>query len=230
MKKGFTILEVILALILASVAAFYVIQTMAKNNFYESITNLQKTIKIIIEDGIIGENGYASATDVNCSPNYDFVDLNTSRLFYCNDWNTSNSFFLVNDRITSISDINGTRKTAGSQDLLVQYGGCNLQVSVDLLNVDSNTTLVDNPRRFYVYVDCRNDQNYHTHDVNNTEDLKTRTRIEQAVKFTFENELHNIYKQTDDFATGINIDPLTGANVAQGGKDNDARIGAWFEL
>lgn len=128
-KKAFTLIEVILALIIASLASVYAIQTISKNRFNESLVDFQDTISSIVKDGIASNIGYASGTGGNCSANLDFTGLTSQRLVNCLNWNRFN--------IQADGSMMGW-------DLMQNYGGCRVDVNVD----PANTT------RFFVFVDC----------------------------------------------------------------------------
>jgi prepilin-type N-terminal cleavage/methylation domain-containing protein len=85
-KKAFTLIEVVLALIVAAMASMYVLKSIWQNEYNSDVKEYQTVLKSIVEDGIISNVGYASGADNNCSPNYDFTNLTTQRLKDCLDW------------------------------------------------------------------------------------------------------------------------------------------------
>lgn len=129
-KKGFTLIEVILALIIAAMASVYVIQTIAQNNFNSAIEDTQETIKEVIKDGIADTtNGYANGSGNNCSVNHDFTGLTTARLRDCLGWTTK--FTLTGTKLSG-------------ETLMQNYGNCTVETTVD------PTT----NQRFIIFVDC----------------------------------------------------------------------------
>lgn len=129
-KRAFTLIEVILALIIASMASAYVIKAISQNNFNSAVEETQETIQTIIRDGIANtSNGYASASGNNCSSNHDFTNLTTARLYSCVDWTTR--FTLTGNTLTG----NG---------LMEDYGSCSFETQAD----------PSDAQKFVVYIDC----------------------------------------------------------------------------
>jgi prepilin-type N-terminal cleavage/methylation domain-containing protein len=132
-KKGFTLIEVTLGLMIAAAASMYAIKTMQNNRFNSAIVELQRTVKYIIEAGIISSNGYASGSGGNCSVDLDFKLLDSDRLLQCVDWKDKRFSLDGDDNIIG-------------RGLMDNYGACLVDVAVDSTN----------NRRFDVFVDCSN--------------------------------------------------------------------------
>lgn len=129
--KSFTLIEVILALVIASMASMYVIKNMQHSNFNKAVIEMQNTIKMMITDGITSPIGYASSSDNNCSPNADFTNLTAERLRNCMSWD--NRF-----------DLAGTALTGNG--LMENYGNCTFNTQV----------VAGQNRQFDVFIDCSN--------------------------------------------------------------------------
>jgi len=128
-KKAFTLIELLLVLVIISMLSMYAYKQIQYNHFLSSVVKLQKTVKFIINEGII--KGYANAQGGDCSSNYDFKDLTTSRFISCNDFK---QFTLDNTDINFFTGVG----------LMENYGSCRINVN------DYNSTR----RSFYIYVDC----------------------------------------------------------------------------
>ena len=201
--KSFTMIEVIMALVIASMASMYVIKNKQHANFNEAIINLQDTIQLIVEDGIISDIGYASGTGNNCSPNLDFTDLNDVRLLNCLGWYDSTQTDIADrPRRFTLADTDSNQNIIGN-GLMENYGNCLVNVAV----------AAGNARQFDIFVDCSNVQ------FNN----KSLAYLEDALRFTFENKLNYVHISTDENAISIDDNILSGTNV-------DGQIRARFEL
>ena len=216
-KKAFTLIEVILALLIASFASIYIIKQMGQSSFNKDVRLLQKTIKMIINDGIISKNGYASRLGTqaaagvddlvstgSCSPDFDFNSLTTKRLATCMDWveiayPSPGVYATSSKRFKLSSTASGVLYGSG---LMENYGNCYFETKV----------VTGNTRQFDVFLDCS--------DVEYSD--RSKEYLEDAIKFVFEKELSNIYIDTDENATS-----LTGTFL---GDDEDGQIRARFEL
>ena len=134
-KKAFTLIEIILALIVASIIASYTIQTIQKNRFFTDIVKMQNKIKYIVNDGIINSLGYPKGTGGDCSSDFAFTNLTTKRLAECLFWDSED--LQLNSTVPE--------KLIGI-DLMRDYGQCTIETKVD----------VANSHQFFVYVDCSN--------------------------------------------------------------------------
>ena len=182
-KYAFTLIEVILALLIASMASMYVINSMSNSKFNSAIKEMQNTIEDIVNKGIISTSGYASGSGGFCSSDYDFTTLSTLRLTQCLDWNNTRFDIDDSDALAPLTGIGFMRN----------YGKCQFNAVVDATNT----------RKFDIYIDCSNV----------VYDSKTLERLEEAIQFVFEQRLNDIHVQTlrdaDDLSgttTGNNTD------------------------
>lgn len=165
-KYAFTLIEVILALIVASLASMYVINTLSNTKYNKAIKEMQFTIENVVNKGIINTSGYASGAGGFCSSDYDFTSLTTVRLTQCLDWNGTKF------------DIDTTNTSSPLEGLgfMRNYGRCQFYSEVDSTNT----------RKFNLYIDCSTVQY----------DDKTLERLEEAIQFVFEQRLSDIHVNT----------------------------------
>lgn len=209
-KRAFTLIEIILAVTIATLISFAAYRTVLHNNFAEAIKNTQETIAYIVKEGIASPNGYANGAGVvgdanlTCSPSHDFTALSSTRLAHCVDWdNVQSPRFNVDDTVGFTSN-NG-------HDLMKQYDpnarGCSVNVTADTANAE----------RFYVFVDC---------SMINFDDSiftqRSRARLEEAIAFTFQSTLQEYWITTDRDSTNI--------NNSTGGADDDGMLRGHFGL
>ena len=177
--KSFTLIEVILALIISTIIATYIINQKSFSNYLEAVKNTQSSIENIVNNGIIGNTGYASARGGNCSSDYDFSNMDSQRLILCNEWNDDNNE-TTNDRFKIIDDeIEG-------YELMGAYGQCSLDIKVVSTNI----------REFDIFVDCSNVK-YNS---------KTLELLEDSLSFTFENTLSDLFISIEHKATSLKIE------------------------
>lgn len=186
-KKGFTLIEIILALIIASIASAYVIKTIVAQDFQEELVNFQDNLKVIIEEGIASPNGYVSGGGTPCSPNsvYDYTNLTTTNLHTCLNQGESWGGLLL----TTTTPAYLTSSTSGFMN---GYGGFG---SGALANMACGIETVQNPfdaRGFYVLVDCSRIAPLALSE--RTEADKRRlAQIEEAIEFLFVRRLDYMF-------------------------------------
>ena len=186
--KSFTLIEIILALVVSSIIASYVIKEKYFANYLEAVKTTQDTVTEMVNVGIVGNTGYASARGGNCSDNYDFTDMTSKKLALCNDWNDDIPA-TTNDRF----EVNTVSGALRGDELMGKYGGCNFETKV--LSANSN--------KFYVFIDCSSVK-YNS---------KTVMLMEESLSFVFENTLSSIFVNIEHKATSLNdAVPFTGDN------------------
>lgn len=208
-KKGFTLIELILTLVLMSMISTYAIKEYLNSQLNSAVLELQDTVLMIVNDGIMSHNGYASATgtpvidptnDNGCSPTYLFDNLSSTRLHQCLNWTASNRFQLSSNKIVG-------------KGLLDEYGGCS--VDVQAIANPSEATTFD---RFDIYVDCSNA----------SVETKKIILLEDALNYVFEVSLSDatqiIYRNATNLTT-----VLANANAGTG-NPNDGKIRARLVL
>lgn len=182
-KKGFTLIEIVLALIVASIASVYVIQSLMKQDFKEELVNLQDNVQYLIENGIVSPMGYASGGGGECSTSLDYNGLTTTRLFNClqigDGWRdlnlTSNLSPFIVDR-NYMQSYGGFDTTTGLTTM-----GCGIRVSVGANNND-----------FFVLVDCSRVAPLALSEQDDT-DRRRLKQIEEAVEFVFSRKLEHLF-------------------------------------
>ena len=174
--KSFTLIEIILALVFSTMIAAYVIKEKSFAEYINSVKVTQDTLVDIVNNGIIGNTGYASARGNYCSDNYDFEDMNSSRLSYCNEWTDNDSNTTDRFNISSTSLV--------GKELMGNYGGCSFETKV----------LSSNSNKFDIFIDC-SEVSYNT---------KTLKLLEESLSFTFTNTLSGIFISIEPKAETMN--------------------------
>ena len=190
--KSFTLIEIILALVVSSIIASYVIKEKAFSNYLNEIKATQDALVNIVNNGIISNIGYASARGGECSTNYDFSNMTSTRLALCNEWNDNNAATL-NDKFDITGDILSGKELMGS------YGRCSFKTNV----------VSTNANQFDVFIDCSNVR-YNS---------KTLKLLEESFAFVFESTLSAIFISIDHKAESIDDAlPLDGdhSNIIDG--------------
>jgi len=177
-KKAFTLIELIIVMIIVSLMGTYAYNTIKKNNFYSALTTLQKTMKHIINNGILSPTGYPSAKGGSCSENYDFIGLNAKNLIECTGFNEF--------------DVTGTGKSSNftSNSLMADYGSCNIYLN------DFNNSR----NSFEIYVDCN--------EIFTNYGIRYASQVEEALTFTFEQEFSNINPHVTNDIDKYNVLPI----------------------
>ncbi len=84
-KKSFSLLEVMMALIIATVASVYVIKQQQQSQFNSAVKEMQDSVQLFVEDYIINANGYASDIGKNCSDSFNYSAITGPRVVLCSD-------------------------------------------------------------------------------------------------------------------------------------------------
>jgi prepilin-type N-terminal cleavage/methylation domain-containing protein len=195
-KKAFTMIEIILALVIASMASVYVIQTMMKQDFQEELIKFQDNLQYVIEEGIASPTGYASGAGSPCSPTLNYANLSTTNLFNClrvgNSWSdlvlTSPTAFITNGTTSGFMNTYGGHDTATG----LQNMGCGIQTIVDPSDNNKFNILVDCSRIAPLLVS------------NQDEDDKRRlAQVEDAIEFVMVRKLAYMYLSRDKELTRV---------------------------
>jgi prepilin-type N-terminal cleavage/methylation domain-containing protein len=150
-RKAFTLVEIIIALVIASVIATYVMQQKNKNAFYDDINDFLNTIEGIINvgitDSVVGyPRGDGDSTNA-CGDSTDYTSITASRVVNCAGWTSK---FDIEGTNTSFLELNGARNYIEGTNLFAQYtddgAGCKIYIDED----GSDKTI------FIIYIDCSN--------------------------------------------------------------------------
>jgi prepilin-type N-terminal cleavage/methylation domain-containing protein len=196
-KKAFTLIEIILALIIASIASAYVIKTLLAQDFKEDLVSFQDNLQYIIEEGIASPMGYASSGGTPCSNNYNYAALDTENLFNCLQRGESwqDLTYLDDNGIDYITNTtNGfLNYYGGNDDGNVSDMGCGIRTAV------SGTS--DN--QFLILVDCSRIAPKNIND-RDEKDNRRLAYVEEAVEFLFARKLEYMFVRTDREVTRLN--------------------------
>jgi prepilin-type N-terminal cleavage/methylation domain-containing protein len=202
-NKGFTLIEVILALMIASLASIYVIKSISKNDFNKELLVFQDNLQSLIEDGLISPTGYMigdedSSSTAPCADGNDFLGLDSKKLVDClkigDNWNDITAFG------------SGISSYIISNNFMRNYGGCKVSTAIDPLDTTN--------RSFFVYVDCSS--------VDYDDNVRTLAKIESAIDFLFVRKLEYMFDSVQRDSNAI--------DSSSGGDANDGKIRAKFIL
>jgi prepilin-type N-terminal cleavage/methylation domain-containing protein len=191
-KKGFTLIEIVLALIIAFIASAYVIKTLFAQDFKEELVKLQDNVQFIIEEGIASPTGYASGGGGDCSTTLNYANLTTNRLFGClrqgDSWRdleltTSTPQYITNFDSGFMNSYGGF-----ATDVNLINMGCGIEVMGEDLTAPNGVAT----NHFYVLVNCSRIAPSQADDQDET-DKRRLSQIEDAIEFVFVRKLEYMY-------------------------------------
>ena len=143
-RKGFTLMEIIIAIIISIMIGVYTMKTQAKNDFHAEVTKFLGTLNQVVQLGATGPLSYSSDDNgTNCSTTSDFEGITAARLNSCKGWN-----FEVDGIDTATTELDGVKNYLNGREFLRSHStttnGCHIY-----LNEDTVTT-----NHFLLFVDC----------------------------------------------------------------------------
>jgi prepilin-type N-terminal cleavage/methylation domain-containing protein len=205
MKKGFTLLEVILTISLMAIVSVMSIKQLNLQRINNNIDDMIDRVDGIIEVSLLASTGYPSSTGDPCSSGYNYDDLSAVRINSCSDLN------LVVTGETDPDSINGRIGTLSQIEdlkLLSGYSG------TPILRVAENP---NDSESFYLFL-----------DFSSLTELSDRKKayIEEVLESHLEREFTSNFSKVYRDATDVNVDD---SNVATSGVDNDGKITIEFK-
>jgi hypothetical protein len=191
MKKGFTLLEIIFAIIVSTGIMYLGMTEWKKNDWLDSVNNFNQDLYNIIDKGVMNNvTGYINSTGGDCSTSTHYTDISAARVVDCNEW-------------SSVYPYLGTKNTNGKDSyiskLLKNYTsngvGCRLYID----DKDSIS--------FYYYLDC---------SALNYDNGSTRYKkyIEEKILSYSKNKFSTLFQGADRLSTSIDND--TGGTDSDG--------------
>ena len=191
-KNSFSLIEILLTLIISSLILFYVIKEKQQSDFKKSISTMTDTIVLFLEDYVINKDGYASNRGGNCSNNYDYLNITSSRVVKCL-------------QVENIFDISDDNSYITGNTLMEFYGGCRL-------------SLQDNANdrySFSLYMDCSRVDAYDKKDL--IED-RIKYTLEETLKYMHSNTTQNAIDINGTTTLGEEIGTSTDGRILFGLK------------
>ena len=200
LKKGFTLIEIIISIIIAAVIGAYILSGKQKSDFTSSVSDFASNLVSMIESGVIDSTvGYANGSGGDCSSSNDYTDISAGRVKDCVGWNYS---------------IGGTKNTTGTDSyfkganfLRAYTNGQGCKVYFDEDGSD--------PQIFYMFVDC----SALDYDGGSS---RYKKYVENRVDFVLRSKLPTIYQDTDRKASSID-------DTSSSGSEDDGKIKIKFK-
>ena len=181
MKKAFTLFELIITILIASIITSLSYTYYAQNRWLSDVNKMNKNIFYLLDNGVMNTvTGYINGTGGDCSNNNDYTDLSAARMIDCVGYNGTYPY-------------SGTKSTDGTQSYLTNFlknhtknaNGCKLYLD----DKSSN--------EFYMFLDCSN-INY------DNGSNRAKKYIEQKVNAYMKINFSTIYQSADTKSTAIN--------------------------
>ena len=185
LKKGFTLIEIIISIIIAAMIGAYVLTGKQKSDFTSAVSNFANNLVSMIESGVIDSTvGYANGSGGDCSSSNDYTDISAGRVKDCVGWKYS---------------IGGTKNTTGTDSY---FEGANF-LRAYTNNGEGCKVYFDedgsDPQTFYMFVDCSNLD----YDGGSP---RYKKYVEDRVDFVLQSKLSTVYQNTKREATAIDND------------------------
>lgn len=205
MKKGFTLLEVILTIALIGIVSVMSIKQMAHQKINKDINDMVDKVDGILEVALLASTGYPSSTGDPCSSGYNYIDLSAVRINSCSDLGLTTT---GENNPNSTNGRNGTLSQIEDLKLLSGYSG------IPIIRVAENPTI---PENFYLFL-----------DFSSLEELSERKKayIEEILEAHFERDFTSNFVKAYRNAIDVNVDDNT---VATDGTEIDGKITIEFK-
>lgn len=180
MKKGMTLLELTLSIVVLSLGLYYAANSYRYNDWLSSVNKLTEDIVTIVDKGVMNSvSGYINSSGDPCSSSPHYTDISAARVVECNKWNNTFPYVGTNTTIGKDSYINKLLKNYTSNG-----DGCKLYID------DKDTV------SFYVFVDCSN-LNY------DNGNIKYKKYVEQKILSKTKESFSTLFQSTDILSTAI---------------------------
>ena len=142
MKKGFTMIELIMTMIISGFIAYLGYTHYRTLQFYSAVNEMDNNIANILENAVMNPvQGYVNGAGGDCSLNNTYTGLSAARAIDCIGWSNTYPY-------------KGTKSTDGTQsyvyNLLKDYAGNGEGCKLYLGENPSNDT------SYYMFLDCSN--------------------------------------------------------------------------
>ena len=200
MKKGFTLIEVVISLVIASVIMSLSYTYYTQHKWMNSVNRMCQNIFYVLDKGVMDTvKGYINGTGGDCSDDHTYTDLSAARADDCAGF-------------TSIYPYGGTKSTDGNESYMTKFlrnytpngDGCKLYL-------DDNNNSSD---EFYMFLDCSNINYEGGSD-------RAKKYIEQKINSYMQINFSTIYQSVDFNATAI--------DKPTGGNDHDGKLRILFK-
>jgi UDP-galactopyranose mutase len=181
MKKGFTLLDIVMSIIVASLITAFMMKDYSHNQWLTSVNKMNDEIINIVDNGVMNsQSGYINQSGGDCSSDLTYTNISAGRVVECNSWSGAYPYL-------------GTKNTLGTDSyitLMKEYTanavGCRLYID------DAST------ESFYLYLDC-SAVNYQYGDA------PIKAYVEQKFLSNVKNKFSTIYQSVDLNATSVNL-------------------------
>ena len=191
MKKGFTLLEVIVALTVSAVITYFAVSQIREHLFNQRLDTFIKNFNSIINYAIIDtKTGYVNGTGGYCSDDNTYKDMTSCRAINCAD---------LNQTFTLTEKDNNCDKTPDDSYINnLMLTDTNGKGCYEYMKPDSDDDTI-----FYVFVDC-----------SNLDTQRKKEKIENLLTYDVNANFNVILKKVYPDATSI--DDFTGGDDKDG--------------
>jgi prepilin-type N-terminal cleavage/methylation domain-containing protein len=191
MKKGFSLIEVILSIvimgILAAIAAREYVKHLEDKRLEHFLNNVNTLINYAIIDS---QTGYVNGTGGYCSDDYSYKDITACRAVKCADIEKTFILYEKDGNCDTTPDHSYVKNLMMTD---TNGKGCHFYVKPD----SSDSSI------FYVFIDC-----------SNLNSDRKKQRIEELLRYDMQSNFNVILKEI--YSDAISIDNFSGGNDKDG--------------